>query len=240
MTASWPRRAQTDGDARLSKSGRVDAYASPIATLDVTAVRALLFDLGGVVITLDFQRVFARWALAAGCDAAFLAGRFSQDDAYVRHERGEIDAAGYFASLRSTLGIELSDEQFLDGWNDIYPGPVDGMEALLRTASYAFPLYAFTNSNPSHQSVWSTMLQLELTWFRSVFVSSELGMRKPDREAYLEVAARTGHRASEFLFFDDSPENVEGARAAGIQAVLTRSIADVRRALRALGVGEAR
>jgi hypothetical protein len=81
------------------------------------------------------------------------------------------------------------------------------MEALLRTASYCFPVYAFTNSNPSHQSVWSTKLELELTSFRSVFVSSELGMRKPDRDAYLEVAARAGHHLSEFLFFDDSPEN---------------------------------
>jgi len=214
----------------------VTPFTNPAPGFDVTTVRALLFDLGGVVITLDFRRVFEQWALAAGCEAASLATRFSQDDAYVRHERGEIDAAGYFDSLRSTLGIGLSDEEFLDGWNDIYEGPVKGVEALLRSASLSFPIYAFTNSNPSHQSVWTTELELELRWFRSVFVSSELGMRKPDRDAYLEVAARAGHRASEFLFFDDSPENLEGARAAGMQAVLTRSLADVRRALRELGV----
>jgi HAD superfamily hydrolase (TIGR01509 family) len=218
----------------------VTAFTSPTAGVDVGVVRALLFDLGGVVIKLDFQRVFKRWALAAGCEAASLARRFSQDDAYARHERGEIDAAGYFDSLRSTLGIDLSDEQFLDGWNDIYEGPVDGMEALLRTASDSFPVYAFTNSNPSHQSVWTNELQLELRWFRAVFVSSELGMRKPDREAYLEVATRAGHRTSEFLFLDDSPENIDGARAAGMQAMLTRSVADVRRALRELGVGDDR
>jgi glucose-1-phosphatase len=218
----------------------VTAFTSPTAGVDVGVVRALLFDLGGVVIKLDFQRVFKRWALAAGCEAASLARRFSQDDAYARHERGEIDAAGYFDSLRSTLGIDLSDEQFLDGWNDIYEGPVDGMEALLRTASDSFPVYAFTNSNPSHQSVWTNELQLELRWFRAVFVSSELGMRKPDREASLEVAPRAGHRTSEFLFLDDSPENIDGARAAGMQAMLTRSVADVRRALRELGVGDDR
>jgi putative hydrolase of the HAD superfamily len=218
----------------------VTSYPSPTAGFDVPAVQALLFDLGGVVITLDFQRVFEPWALAAGCEVASLANRFSQDDAYARHERGEIDAAGYFDSLRSTLGIDLSDEQFLEGWNDIYEGPADGMEALLRSASYSFPVYAFTNSNPSHQSVWTNELQLELTWFRAVFVSSELGMRKPDRDAYLEVATRAGHRASEFLFFDDSPENVDGARAAEMQAVLARSLADVRRALRELGVGDDR
>jgi HAD superfamily hydrolase (TIGR01509 family) len=219
---------------------RVAAFTSPAAGFDATAVRALLFDLGGVVIRLDFERVFRRWALAARCEAASLATRFSQDDAYARHEKGEIDAADYFDSLRSTLGIDLSDEQFLDGWNDIYEGPVDGVEAMLRSASHSFPLYAFTNSNPSHQSVWTTELRLELTWFRAVFVSSELGMRKPERDAYLEVVTRTGHRASEFLFFDDSPENVAGARAAGMQAVLARSAADVRKALRELGVDDDR
>jgi glucose-1-phosphatase len=208
----------------------------PPTGFDVNAVRALLFDLGGVVIALDFQRVFDRWALAAGCEPASIAARFSHDDAYARHERGEIDAAGYFSSLRTTLGIDLSDDQFLDGWNDVYEGPVSGIEALLRAASSAFPIYAFTNSNPSHQSVWTSKLQPELAWFRSVFVSSELGIRKPDRHAYLEVATRAGHPVSEFLFFDDSPENVEGARVAGMQAVLTRSVSDVRRTLRELSI----
>jgi putative hydrolase of the HAD superfamily len=71
----------------------------------------------------------------------------------------------------------------------------------------------------------------ELSIFTSIFVSSELGLRKPDPEAFAEVASRAGFSPSEFLFFDDTSENVDGARAAGMQAVLVQSISDVRDAL---------
>ena len=69
-------------------------------------IDALLFDLGNVVIRIDFERVFARWAAHAGCDAALLREKFSHDEPYQRHERGEIEAAAYFASLRNSLGVE--------------------------------------------------------------------------------------------------------------------------------------
>src|SRR5690242_3458591 len=92
---------------------------------------ALLFDLGGVVIDIDFNRVCARWAQLAGCDETLVRERFSHDEAYCRHEVGEIDAAGYFASLRGSLGIDLSDAQFLDGWNALYIGEIPGVATLL-------------------------------------------------------------------------------------------------------------
>jgi putative hydrolase of the HAD superfamily len=65
-------------------------------TLETGAADALLFDLGRVVIDIDFDRTVARWAAHAGCDPADLAARFSRDDAYQRHERGELDDACIF------------------------------------------------------------------------------------------------------------------------------------------------
>ena len=203
---------------------------------DVGSIRALLFDLGGVVIGFDFKRAFQVWADRAGCDPSELERRFSFDEAYERHERGELDAAGYFTTLRRTLCLDLPDEEIVAGWNDIYLGPIPGMSALLSAASQNFPLYAFTNSNPTHQSAWFGLFASELSAFRSIFVSCDLGLRKPDPDAFIVVAGRTGFQISEPLFFDDTPENVEGARTVGMQAVLVRSIADVREALLRLGI----
>lgn len=203
---------------------------------DAGAIRALLFDLGGVVIGFDFKRAFRVWAAAAGCDPTELERRFSFDEAYEQHERGEIDAAGYFSVLRRNLGLSISDEQLVAGWNDIYLGVIAGMSALLSAANRRLPVYAFTNSNPTHRDAWSKRFANELSVFRSIFVSSDLGRRKPDPEAFSVVATRTGFQASEFLFFDDAPENVEGARVAGMRAVLVKSAADVREDLRQLGI----
>src|SRR5262249_54516287 len=116
---------------------------------------ALLFDLGGVVIEIDFNRAFARWATHACHHLDTIKAKFAFDCFYQQHERGEIGASEYFASLRVSLGIDLSDPQFVDGWNAIYVREVPGMAALLQRAKAKLPLYAFTNSNPTHQHVWS-------------------------------------------------------------------------------------
>ena len=198
---------------------------------DTGPARALLFDLGGVVLEIDFDRVFLTWGARASCDPQVIRRRFKFDDAYEQHERGELDAAGYFASLRRSLRLRLSDEDFIAGWSDLYVGPVAGMVAVLAAASERLPLYAFTNSNPTHQTLWATRYAPELSVFRSIFVSSELGLRKPDPRAFSEVARRAGFPASAFIFFDDTLENVMGARRAGMQAVHVQSTDDVRVAL---------
>jgi len=197
-------------------------------------VDALLFDLGGVVIEIDFDRVLARWALHARTDYAALKSRFSFDPSYQRHERGEIDVAAYFASLRTTLGIDLSDAQFMDGWNELFVGEIPGIADLLRRARARLPLYALTNSNPAHQQVWTREYASLLGLFRAVFVSSEIGQRKPELGAFQAVGAAIGVPLSRILFFDDSLENVEGAKASGLRAVHVGSPADVERALKAI------
>ena len=198
------------------------------------SVDALLFDLGGVVIEIDFDRVFARWALHSACDPAVIRSRFSHDACYRRHERGEIDASAYFDTLRRSLGIAISDAQFVDGWNEIFVGEVPGMAALLRRARARFPLHVFTNSNPTHREVWARRFSGVLGLFRGIFVSSDIGKRKPEPEAYGAVAAAMGVPAHRIVFFDDSLENVEGARASGLRAVHVRSIFDVETPLQAL------
>ena len=81
------------------------------------SVDALLFDLGGVVIEIDFARAFSYWSLYSSQDRGIIKSRFEFDSYYECHERGEIDASEYFASLRTSLGINIRDEEFIKGWN---------------------------------------------------------------------------------------------------------------------------
>ncbi len=204
---------------------------------DPDQIRALLFDLGGVVIGFDFGRAFRLWAVRAECDPALVEERFSLDNAYEQHERGEIEASEYFAALRRSLEVNISDDDFIEGWNDVYLGPVPGIAEVLAMAQERLPVYAFTNSNPTHKSVWEVRYADELKPFRSVFVSSDLGCRKPDPEAFCLVAGRMGFQPHEILFFDDTSENVHGARLAGMEGVVVESSEEIRRALSQLGTG---
>jgi len=94
--------------------------------------------------------------------------------------------------------------------------------------------YAFTNSNPTHHAFWSVRYAEVLESFRRVFVSSEMGLRKPERAAFAAIASAIGIPLERILFFDDTLANVEGARALGMPAVLVRSPAHVADALAAL------
>ena len=194
-------------------------------------IRALLFDLGGIVIEVDFNRSFAVWARLSGTRIETVKARFSFDAFYERHERGEITAGEYFTSLRSSLSLNLSDDEFAEGWNAIYVGRIPQTAHLLRRLKDRIPIYAFTNSNRAHQLIFEKEYAEELRSFQKVFVSSDLGKRKPEPAAFAAVAAEIGVRLDEILFFDDTRENVEGARVVGMQAVHVQSTVDIERAL---------
>jgi glucose-1-phosphatase len=200
------------------------------------AADALLFDLGRVVLDIDFNKTLECWAGHADCEPEHLVGRFARDDIYQRHETGEIGDAEYFAALRASLGVELSDAQFLEGWNAIFAGEMPGIAPLLERAAQRLPLYAFSNTNGAHVEHFSQAYAGVLGHFREMFLSSSIGLRKPNAEAFDHVVKAIGVPAARIVFFDDLAENIEGARARGLTAVHVTSPVDVAEALAALGI----
>ena len=197
---------------------------------------ALLFDLGRVVLDIDFTKTLACWAGHAGCLATDIAARFVHDDIYKRHERGEISDEAFFAALRGLLKLDLSDAQFLEGWNALFAGEMPGIAVLLARARQRLPLYAFSNTNRAHVAHFSKQHADLMGNFRKIFLSSSIGLRKPDPEAYRHVIAAIGAPAQRIVFFDDLIENIEGARACGLTAVHVTSADDVADALAALNI----
>ncbi len=212
-------------------SARMTVPAQPAAP-----VQALLFDLGGVLIDIDFQRAFEHWQPFSALSLEGIRDRFSFDAAYEQHERGEISAADYFAHLVRQLELRDDHQAITRGWNAIFTGEISDTLALVRAARAHLPCYAFSNSNSVHQTAWSSMYPAVVQAFDHIFVSSDIGLRKPERRAFEHIAQAVGVPVQGLLFFDDLAENVAGAHAAGLQAVLVRSPADVRAALAALGL----
>lgn len=196
---------------------------------------SLLFDLGGVIIDIDFSRAFRAWQPISNLSFDKIAEKFKFDAQYERHERGEITAAEYFEHLRSTLSLSADDARILEGWNSIYIGEIAETVALLRSARKDLPCFAFTNTNAVHQEAWSTQFPAVVRLFGRIFSSHEIGRRKPEKEGFEHIGRALGVRLDSIMFFDDLIENVEGAQAAGLQAVHVRSPRDVRNALEAIG-----
>ena len=206
------------------------------STLAPGAADALLFDLGRVVIDIDLGKVLACWAGHAGCSPADLSKPFSQSETFRRHETGHASDAEFFEGLRSTLGIGISDQQLLEGWNSIFAGEMPGINALLARAAKRLPLYAFSNTNRPHVAHFSKPYADVLGHFREIFLSCAIGLRKPDASAYDHVIKAIGVKAERIVFFDDLAENIEGARRQGLIGVHVTSPNDVAKALSALGI----
>lgn len=199
-------------------------------------IKALLFDIGGVVIDIDLSRSIAAWADISVLSADQIRDRAVPDEPFVRYETGALDSTAYFAHLRRLFELEADDTAIAAGWNALLTGEIDATLALIESVNQRLPCYAFSNTSASHHACWSTRFPRVAAAFERTYLSFELGMRKPDPSAYRAVLDEIGVPAGAILFFDDTEENVAAARDFGLNAVLVTSPGDVRRAIDALAV----
>ena len=147
--------------------------------------RALLFDLGGVVVDIDFARPLAVWQPHSRLSAQELRAAFQHDEPYLRHETGALSPDGYLAHLREVLALECGDETVRAGFNAILVAEIAETVRLLAAIRPEVPRYAISNTNPVHVAEIARAFPALLPRFHRVFVSHEIGHRKPDAAAFL-------------------------------------------------------
>ncbi|MDE0038484.1 MAG: HAD family phosphatase [Gammaproteobacteria bacterium] len=195
---------------------------------------AVLLDLGGVIVDIDPRACFVSWARAAGVDVGAIAAQWAVDDAYKAFEVGAMDFDEYVDSLSRRLCISLTRDEWRTGWNELLRDLFEDVAGLLPLVASALPLYVFSNTNPVHQEAWQSRFASALTPVRKIYTSWEIGLRKPNVEAYLAVADDIGVAPADILFVDDNAENVAGGKAAGLDARLVRTPMETLAILRGL------
>ena len=196
-------------------------------------VDALLYDFGGVIIEIDFDRVYGRWSELSGVPFDDVKARFQHHgDEYYAHECGKLGARGFYDWVRRAVGFELTDAEIADGWMRVLGPEIPPTVEAIRRLSGKIPQYLFSNTNVEHYEVWAPKHAKALAPLQGRFISCHIGLRKPDTEAFRHVAHEIGVPPRRILFFDDTLPNIEGARAAGLQAVHVRSPEDLLRAVR--------
>ena len=189
--------------------------------------QAVLLDLGNVVLGVDFRNVFRHWAASANIDEERFFEHWRMDAAYEAHERGELPFEDYAEHLAGVFDVELTRDQWLAGWNAIWTEPFQQVISMLPEVAKRYPLYCFTNTNDAHTLHWRHHYAEAISHFQHTFVSSELGMRKPDVSAFHYVCAEMQQPPSNILFLDDTQTNVDGAHAAGLNAKHVRNESEV-------------
>ncbi len=199
-----------------------------------TPYDVLLFDLGGVIVELAGMPAFRAW-LPRGMSDEEIWERWIRSPAVRSFESGNSSAEAFASGVIAEFGLAVEPHSFLAEFEQWARAPFPGALDLLDQLRGRFQLACFSNTNAMH---WPRFLgEMGLgEAFHAHFASHELGVLKPDREAYELVVRALGCPAERVLFLDDVAINVEGARDAGLAAHRVQGPEGARTLLRSLSL----
>ena len=197
-------------------------------------LKAIIFDLGNVIVPFDFRRAYARLEPLCKFSTEEIRSRLRATGLVQRFETGQVEEHRFVDEFSAALELKISYEEFCDLWSSIFlPEPLIS-EALLESLARRYPLLLLSNTNPIHIAMVRANYPL-LRHFRHAVLSHEVGAAKPSPKIYQEAVRKAGCEPGECFFTDDIELYVEAARAFGIQAVQFQSEAQIERELRDRG-----
>jgi putative hydrolase of the HAD superfamily len=153
----------------------------------------------------------------SGLSADELRARLFAGPLAVDFECGRVGSQPFIDEVNRRMGTNLSDADFGQLWSSIFhPTPLIP-ESLLQSLRANHRLVLLSNTNPLHFGMIRETYP-HMAHFHSLVLSYELGVMKPDPAIYRAAVNEARCLPNECLFFDDLPENVAGARAAGLHS----------------------
>jgi epoxide hydrolase-like predicted phosphatase len=199
----------------------------------------LIFDFGNVVCHFDYLKACARLGSRLGLPAAEFRQRMV-DQGFAtlmnRFESGRMTAGEFAHEVTNRCGLVLSEEEFHEAWQDIFwlNESIAALVELLNSEGYT--LLLGSNTNVLHAAYFRRKFASTIDRFDHLVLSYEVGCMKPEAGFYQACVAAAGVAPEECVFIDDMPENVEGARRAGLLAVQYIDTPGLIAELRRLGV----
>lgn len=197
--------------------------------------KAVIFDLGKVIVPFDIKRGYAALQAHCGFPAEELPGRIAATGIVHRFEKGQISPGDFVSQFSDALGLNIEYERFCELWSSIFlPDPLVP-EELLEGLRRKYRLLLLSNTNAIHFAMVRENYPI-LRHFEDFVLSYEVGAMKPDPRIYEVAIERAGCRPQECFFTDDMEPFVEAARRAGIDAVQFQSARQIQGELEARGI----
>jgi putative hydrolase of the HAD superfamily len=196
--------------------------------------KAIIFDLGRVLVNFDFQCGYQ--ALEGLCPyaAAEIPGRLATGDLVQRFETGMIEPRDFVAQLSAVLDLEIGYDHFCRIWSSIFTETLVP-EGMLAGLAERYRLLLLSNTNAIHFEMLRVSHPM-LRHFHELVLSYEVKAMKPHPEIYRVAIARAGCRPEECFYTDDIAAYVAAARSLGMDAVRFESAAQLEREFEARGI----
>ena len=190
----------------------------------ITGVKHIIFDLGGVLLNIDYKLTEQAFIDLGITNFGGLYSQIRQNSFFDDWETGRLTKQQFIEGLKSACGIDMSEDQVCKAWNAmLLDMPLRRLQLLQQLRLY-YDLVLLSNTNEVHEEavtgiVRDTHGQMLVAFFDKVYFSHRIGMRKPDAEIFRYVLGDNDWKAEETLFIDDSIQHIEAAKVLGIQAI---------------------
>jgi HAD superfamily hydrolase (TIGR01509 family) len=187
-------------------------------------LRAVIFDIGRVLIRVDIQRVKSALAQGLPFPPEELWSAIEKDPHWPDWQEGRISPRDWHLHLCKRFNLTLDFEQFKNVWNSaLDPDPIH-KTSLFAGLAKNYRLGLLSNTDPIHVE------KLESTY------SCSVGASKPDPLIYREALRACKARAEETVYVDDIPAYVEAARRLGFTGIHFQSPAQLYADLNQAGI----
>ncbi len=194
--------------------------------------RAVIFDLGKVLVHFDFKRGYSALEGLCSYTAAEIPKRIGTTDLVERFETGLVEPRDFVTQLSAILGVHMGYEQFCGIWSSIFTETLIP-DAMLEGLAARYRLVLLSNTNAIHFDSIRSQYALLLRHFHQLVLSYEVKAMKPDPAIFQAAIEAARCRPEECFYTDDIPAYVAGARALGIDAVVFQSADQIERELAA-------
>jgi len=188
-------------------------------------IKHIIFDLGGVILNIDFYKAAKSFKELGLDDFEGLYSKATQSKLFDRLEKGQISAQDFREQLRNLSGIDMTDEQIDHAWNSLILDFPPARLNLLQELRKNYKLFLLSNTNIIHADFYNNDLRqnhnidgLE-SLFDKVYFSHEIALRKPDNEAFEYVLKDQNIQPEETLFIDDALPNILTANQLGLNTI---------------------
>lgn len=191
--------------------------------LDPSGVQAIIFDIGNVLIDIDYDIMVSEFRKIAKYDFREIINYTHQESFFDLFEKGKISVADFRKTLKLYLNEGVTDDQIDRAWNSILIHYPTQKFDRLRQLKEKFNVYALSNINQIHADEIDRYMKETFGvpdmrhYFDQAYYSHEMGFRKPEKEIYQAVLDQAHLDPAQTLFIDDKAENTEMAASLGIQ-----------------------
>lgn len=191
----------------------------------IKGIKHIIFDLGGVLINIDYTLTERAFREAGIDNFNELFSQLQQSSLFDKLEIGAITRAEFVKVMQETAKTPVTEAQIINAWNAmLLDFPVRRLQILQQLHLY-YDLFLLSNTNEIHEEAFNEILFRAHgmpnigVFFDKVYLSHRVGLRKPMKEIFRRVLDDNGLKAEDTLFIDDSPQHIAAAKELGIQTI---------------------